>query len=1005
MKKLTIEPWWLPRILGVGRAELRASESALSWVLSGTTENERQLVREITCKPGLLWAGLDVSFKNGEVVSFTGYRADEAQEFSKEVNQAIADELLKRQSAAINKAIAGWNQPAGKDQFMTEPMYQAWVNSNNKLGTTLSEILRLGPSPSDVLTLASRVIGILRKGTQARASRNEEWVAGQRKKHKPLFASGMGYPLSDEQIDAILYDEHRSLIVAGAGTGKTSTIVAKVQWMFAQNLSTPERTQLLAFNRDAAKEINTRLGITDKEDALASTFHSLGNKLRSQAKGEKRRVHKIATDDQLLQKFVRKAIDDGLTSVNYQHHIQQFLLYFRYPEATPVPLEDSKEQRRFADGHDIRTITGEKVKSNSEALIANWLTTNGIAWQYEARYEHKTSNPKHSQYLPDFYLPEHQVYIEHWAQSKDGRLPPEWDQIDQLQYKQGMQWKRELHHLHKTRLVETFSANDGGASIQEALTEAMHRYDIPIRPVSAEELAKLLQVAEIIQPVVKLVSSFLALFRENDTNLAELKATAAEKHDYRALAFLRLFEYLHGKYQALLDQDECIDFSDMIREATDAISSGQAKIDLDYLLVDEFQDISRGRAKLLKAILATNPGCRLIAVGDDWQAIYRFAGSDIGVMTDFESQFGYTLQSYLTATHRFDTKMKDATSEFVQENPEQIRKNLTSSKQGNEPAIEIVSTAGAKVTASARKALADHLENPKKKPDEISSDTEEQDEFGETDKLDSDQDKMDAVAEVLKRIADENEAASVLVLGRYNFSESLLGERAEWPAALQIRFSTMHRAKGMEADYVIVLDVNSGRWGFPSEIDDDPVLNLVLGLASEYPNAEERRLFYVALTRAKKKAFIMTVDEVQSSFVVELEEGKYDGLVIPSNVSDRVADCPVCKAATLTLKISQYGPFFACSSPRCAGKASKCPECSAGALVRSAAQFKCIACNATRKSCPKCEYGYVKHHSAGKAKGSGREYLAFDGCSTYRSDPVWKCWTGPCACPESQRRA
>jgi DNA helicase-4 len=242
------------------------------------------------------------------------------------------------------------------------------------------------------------------------------------------------------------------------------------------------------------------------------------------------------------------------------------------------------------------------------------------------------------------------------------------------------------------------------------------------------------------------------------------------------------------------------------------------------------------------------------------------------------------------------------------------------------------------------------------------------------------------------------------VLGRYNFSEALLGDRAEWPDALQIQFSTIHRAKGMEADYVIVLDVNSGRWGFPSEIDDDPVLNLVLGLASEYPNAEERRLFYVALTRAKKKAFIMTVDEVQSSFVVELEEGKYEGLVIPSNVSDRVADCPVCKAPTLTLKISQYGPFFACSSPRCAGKASQCPECSAGAFVRSGAQFKCIACDATRKSCPKCEYGYVKHHSAGKAKGSGREYLAFDGCSTYRSDPVWKCWTGPCACANTKVR-
>ena len=137
----------------------------------------------------------------------------------------------------------------------------------------------------------------------------------------------------------------------------------------------------------------------------------------------------------------------------------------------------------------------------------------------------------------------------------------------------------------------------------------------------------------------------------------------------------------------------------------------------------------------------------------------------------------------------------------------------------------------------------------------------------------------------------------------------------------------------------------------------------------------------------------MTVDEVQSSFIVELEENKYTGLVIPSNVGDRVTDCPVCKSPTLVLRISEYGPFFACSSPRCVGKASKCPECSAGALVRSEVQFKCIACNATRKNCPKCVFGYLKHRSTG-----------YDGCSTYRKDPAWSCWYGPCACVESQGR-
>jgi DNA helicase-4 len=901
---------------------------------------------------------------------------------------------LSELEAPIRLVIAEWNRPAGKDQYLTQPQHRQWENGCATLIGELRPILRVLVKDSRGVE-ARELIALWDGKDESRTARNEAWVKRQREKHDKLFANGMGYPLNSDQIDAILYDEHRSLVVAGAGTGKTSTIVAKTRWILAQGLAKPSRIRMLAFNKKAAEEISERLGGDVSGDGVSSTFHSLGLGVVARARGKKPRLTSLDEDIRLMQAFLRRCIDDGLKAPKVANHVIEFLAYFRYPEPDPVPAEKSHEANRWAEGHDIRSFTGILLRSNSEAIIANWLTLNSIEWRYEHNYELDTATIRYGQYRPDFYLPEHHIYIEHWACDQTGQLPPSWTPEQQAQYREGMGWKRELHSRQKTVLVETYSHVNGQRTIIETLERALIPLGVKPNPLSDEERKALVMTDEVINPVVTLTQNFLKLYRESGASLSDLRGKLERKQSARERAFLNMFEWVHARYVEQIESEGAIDFSDMIREATTALRAKRVDLPLDYLLVDEFQDISRGRAQLIKAILEQNPNCRLVAVGDDWQSINRFAGSDIQVMVDFQQEFGITERTDLQQTHRFGTKLLAATSKFIQMNPQQLKKSLVAAHTDQYPAVEILSTESTsrsiqKVRAAERAAGA------------VGESEERIDGFDSIAEPDAPQASDEAVAtalsEALRRIADDDENASVLVLGRYRFLKQQLNEAGSPPAGLKIEFSTVHSAKGREADYVVVLDVVAGRYGFPSEIEDDPIMNLVLAEQAGYPNAEERRVFYVALTRARNKSYILSDDHRRSGFVDELEGREYDGLVIGSGASDRVANCPVCRTGRLQLRAGKYGPFYACVSIRCPGRAAKCPHCGAGGFLRSSSTHTCLFCGKTAENCPNCTRGYLKHIPSGVST-SGASYQAFDACSTNSRDPPYRCFVrNPCGC-------
>jgi DNA helicase-4 len=349
---------------------------------------------------------------------------------------------------------------------------------------------------------------------------------------------------------------------------------------------------------------------------------------------------------------------------------------------------------------------------------------------------------------------------------------------------------------------------------------------------------------------------------------------------------------VYDSYQSHLAARGQIDFNDMINKASAYIVQQKYQRKLSYIIIDEFQDISLGRYQMVKAIKSLNPECKLFCVGDDWQSIYRFAGSDISLFTEFEKYFGFTASSKIETTYRFCDPLIKLSGNFILKNPAQAKKRLKSLSKEKETNYKIVYSGDDEMT-----------------------------------------DAM-ALKEIFDQLIDEGRyEKEILILGRYTFDVkrledfnntfSIFGGQDETivryekvseggtASTVNARYMTVHKSKGLEADIVIVINCNSGQFGFPAEMSDDPVLNLLLSEADQYPNGEERRLFYVAMTRAKEQLYLVADRVIKSKFITEFES---------SDTAFWGEKCPSCKTADVVLRkegISRIGDrykFFGCSN-------------------------------------------------------------------------------------------
>ncbi|MGM0578334.1 MAG: UvrD-helicase domain-containing protein [Myxococcota bacterium] len=867
------------------------------------------------------------------------------------------------------RAVAGLRDVTG-GEYIPASAVAAWQAEHRALLGEQPSWLVLGLLRQDEAARQRRAWRVLTDPTDYVAGLNEAFVRNRLACDSEWFDGIERYPLTDEQRLAIVRDEDNNLVVSGAGTGKTSTMVGKVGYLLRHGLAAPEEIAVLAFARKAAGELAERLDDHLGVQVEVKTFHSLGNSIVAEVEGRKRSLSVLAEDSRARQKFISERVAGLLRDQSWRRDIIRFftdLLYEEAPEKqAETPDEYYRRMReiglhalRFAPTpseaeHELRTLSDVKVKSVQEVQVGNWLTLHGIDWEYEPKYRHPTATVAHRQYQPDFYLPDHDVYIEHFGVQRDGSTAPG---VNAELYLESMHWKRGLHRQHGTTLVESFSYDFTEGGFPERLRTKLAEHGVGTRPLTDGEIEALLDERNrVFSKFIELLASFLSLYKGNRTTTEQALARAYGERDR---VFLGIFLEILGAYERRLAADDDIDFDDMIGRARDYVEDRSYRSPYRYVLMDEFQDISDNRLALVQALRRQIRGCRLFAVGDDWQSIFRFTGADVGLFTGFADVVGATATTPLGRTFRFHQGLADFSSTFVTRNPSQLSKTIESHRPappGGSVSVLFHGFGWDRTEAALHEALGD----------------------------------------ISERWSGDG-LPTVFVLGRYRLRrapgskgpaldtgrfEALAQQGRSW--GLDVRYSTIHSAKGREADYVIVVGNEAGRFGFPSEVADDPVLKMVLASPDGHPHGEERRLFYVAVTRARERAYLLAPSNNPSAFVQQVLEEAFEQHVTTAGEYAERHLCARCEGRTIRQQESRYdGHWWPCLNyPLCSGKLPRCPSCRSGGLVRmndgSQASFACTDCGGRFPPCPRCSTGAL-------VQRSGR-HGPFLGCSEYRGD-------------------
>ncbi len=894
----------------------------------------------IEVKNGLCWASVKLRHAAGRV-AVSGLPQEDARALADALETARVAwwcRALARQIGTLRSIHDQLAQLADPQKYVSTDFIRDLMHDAEKAAGGLAAHWPDSLSNAPEIRMLKEIVEFLHAPEDARAKANEAFVANELVRSRALFDRIEARPLTEEQRKAVVVDESRNLVVAAAGSGKTSVIVAKAGWLIRRGYRRPSELLLLAFARDARNEmverIGTRLGAATARGVTVRTFHSLGMAVTGEAEGKRPTLARTAENDRalfdLLKGFAADLLVDGELSGILQEWFQdQFAPYKSNHE-----FRNWGEYWNYIRQHDIRSLKGEKVKSYEECEIANFLYLNGLSYEYEAPYEHDTATSEKRQYQPDFSLPDHGIYIEHFGLNAEGKTAPF---IDGNKYRRDMDWKRQVHAEHGTVLIETFSHERAEGKLIRNLTKKLEAHGVSLSPISQDKVFAVLEEQGRVDPFTRLLATFLQHFKGARLSFAEIAERAATLRDRgRAEAFLAVFRPIFERYQETLARSGAIDFHDMINRATDLVETGRYHSPFGYILVDEFQDISPARARLLKALLDQSPGAQLFAVGDDWQAIYRFGGSDITVMREFGERFGDYKRVDLETTFRCSDRIAAVATDFVLRNPAQIRKRVRSKRKEDRPGV--------------------HIGLPG-------------------------QEGLSLLTEALDRIAEDADrhdgTSDVLLLGRYRHMQPRnVGSLAKQYPGLRLSYMTIHRSKGLQADYVVVLGLCSGKYGFPVEIADDPLLDLVLAAPEVHPNAEERRLLYVAITRARRQVFLLADSGLPSSFAKELIGGGYD-IAVFGRLPEGNVPCPRCKEGRLEGRVNARdgSTFYGCSNwPYCEHTGRPCPSCGTGLPVKNGNAYRCRDCRELLEDCPVCG-GWLETRM-------GR-YGRFRGCSNW----------------------
>ena len=899
---------------------------------------------------------------------------------------------------------------------------------------------------------------------------NERYINQELKDNSDLFDDLDGKSLDSQQREAIVVDEDAVKVIAGAGSGKTFTIQGKVKYLTEKRDVDPSEILAISFSNASVDDLKERIA----EPIDIKTFHKVGKDILTQYNQYSR------PDTSALKRIIKRYLTKK--ALKNEDISKKLIEFFSFYINVPPSEDDIKYEGDLLDwqeGVDFstlkrrfknkqrETLNNEIVRSYEELYIANFLFIYGIKYTYEKIYSYPNKNFEREfnkfkeflfsfneeipdelknditkdllnltdifeeyeikDYLPDFYLDDYNIYIEHFGLNRNcenhligGKSSEE--------YVKEMEWKRKVHKKYGTTLIETFSYYQSENRLLTRLAEKLQAQGVEFNEIEYREVYRILLENKTIkewEDFIVLLKTFIELFKGNNYDETKFK----EFYDYvgglkdsfskdRTIAFLKIVEEIYNDYEAYLLKIKKIDFNDMINKASDCIVKNGLDLPYKYIIVDEYQDTSFTRYNLLRNI-CDSIGAKIMVVGDDWQSIYSFSGCDVNIFTKFDNFFDVCETRYIEKTYRNSQQLIDASSNFVMKNPDQTRKELKSSKSLKYP-IKLVNFDNDFDEILKFELIIKNIIN--------------QSTFKNKKILILGRNNKD-IFNLLKNFNVENEYGKrkFEILGdedklrRNKFVKIVYRESPD----VNIEYRTVHQSKGLECDNVILINLKNWRAGFPNKMVDDPVLNFVKRNGDSFSYAEERRLFYVALTRTKNNVYLLApyfkssvfIQELENDVNVELlnlENNKLETLKNIEKNGERYAiptklKCPVCKTGIVLLESfwnngklnrvlkcshNMAPPFNRCnwkggyygSELKDLDDIKHCPNCD-GILIKrrrhsdghpflGCTNFKETGCRGKSKleyigkNCPKCSKPLVKRHN-------GNDNSLFIGCSGF----------------------
>ena len=614
----------------------------------------------------------------------------------------------------------------------------------------------------------------------------------------------------------------------------------------------PEKILAITYSNKAAEEMQIRLkekfNITKVN---VNTIHSFANSIVKEESD-----YKLSTvEPNEITNIVEEGYNQFLNSS--QEFRENFYKFLSHRNDEYINEDDFEEKTEFLAkmrSKKYETLKGEKVKSRAEKAIANFFFLYNIKYQYEKIASWADKSDDKVVYQPDFYLPEYDIYLEHLGLNRKNEVP-EWFEWSSEEYLAKIDWARSQFKKHNKTLLETFDYDYQEGNLESILKKKLRAKRVKFKKRSFEEFIN--SVSDVNSySLIDDYKEFISTAKTNNVKVdqvEELLTRGFEKQYYFAKSAAMLYKY----YEDYLEENRKIDFNDMIYKAAAILKENPKKYQnrYDHLLVDEFQDVSLGHIEIIKQFFEENSKVKLFCVGDDWQSIYSFQGSDPKYFIDFEKYFGRSAKTYLVDNYRCPESVLKAGNSLIDNNKHKIEKKVNANNPVETiPKLHIVSDNNRykhRLTSYTVNLVKKYLAE-ENKPKDIMIIC-----------------RYDGAAPFLEAIKEKLKADGISYIGKgddYYNSESN-GQRPENAVSI---FS-VHQSKGREADNVILLHmVQDDNFSFPA-VDKESKLIEPVKLNKINHLEEERRLFYVAITRASKNLDILTQSNNMSPFVREIE--------------------------------------------------------------------------------------------------------------------------------------